>query len=317
MKGYICSLALTICILSGCAASVISTSDAQFVSSGFEMDLIEREGLALLPVTGVQQSARSLVGFSVDTLFWSRLATLNYLDHVSVNRRLADHNLIELFQRMTTAYDQTGLLDTNALQQIGEATGKRFLLRIIIGSMESDRVAGTTTNLRTGKSTVTSYDEKSTRLFAQILDVKSGEVVWEGSGSAEARASQYFYIKDGEAAFFTAASLGLINGLTGRQALWDRITGIELVSAGDELREYQNTYNGVAYDLQPCQEKNRSCFSFELYEELPSTSENEFAGRILKGVINKPYIFSAERDLKSWIDVYHIDRNNISDTITE
>ncbi|MBI3562695.1 MAG: hypothetical protein HY080_13370 [Gammaproteobacteria bacterium] len=163
-------------LASGCASTFIYSNSFHH-NSGLTATQLQNEGLAFLTpstVTGQEEDKQALA-FVFSEEFSKMYPTIR---HVSLPETLSAINRQGLTDNYRTMYDQyrnTGIFKREILQQIGQATGVRYVAQL--------KLAGFTqgTEGRFGMLGWRMVDTKyaKLRLFIQIWDTKEGTIVWE------------------------------------------------------------------------------------------------------------------------------------------
>jgi hypothetical protein len=166
-------------VLGGCANTGQLATDTEVIDFAMDTESFHREGLGFLtPVSATGQEADRValaiafadaVDASCDELHVVRLAEV--LSAVNQSGLAAD------YKQMVDDYEATGILERNALQKVGEASGARYLGLLSLGRFSQQ------TNKRFSIGGMRIFDTKqaSIRLSLQIWDSQAGSIVWEGS----------------------------------------------------------------------------------------------------------------------------------------
>lgn len=175
-------LAIGLAVLIGACA----TSQAPQTSGTVQVSVLTltrqnlaRFGLAFLTpssVTGQEEDKQALALSFFDVIEKARpdlkLVSLP-MALTAVNRE----GLAGEYRHMLEDYRMTGLLDRDALNRIGLATGSRYLAQLKLAGFRQE------SKNRWGALGFRIFDTKSTtaRLFLQIWDSADGAIVWEGT----------------------------------------------------------------------------------------------------------------------------------------
>jgi len=166
-------------VLAGCVDTGQLASDTEVVDFSMNTESLHREGLGFLtPVSATGQEADRValaiafadaVDASCDELHVVRLAEV--LSSVNRSGLAAD------YKQMIDDYEATGILERDALQKVGDASGARYLGLLSLGRFSQE------TNKRFSIGGMRLFDTKqaSIRLSLQIWDSHAGSIVWEGS----------------------------------------------------------------------------------------------------------------------------------------
>lgn len=204
MKKNICVSLLLIFVISGCTATMYTASEEQFRDRSLTLNSIDEDGIALLPVTGSNQTFNSVVSMAADSVLRS-YSFNHYSGSRQVSNDLNSRDLVPVYQEMIKNYHESGMIDNSQLRKIGEATGTRYLLKLQIGS------------LNTSSDTESDYDgdvytskEKNVRIYGLLWDASNGNVMWEGASTALAEEEEYTVIRQSDREFYEAATGELI-----------------------------------------------------------------------------------------------------------
>ena len=176
---------LVLSALSGCYVSPQSgqlmqrSADARqlYRESDFGLSHLERDGVTSLATRlrfGDETLGQALRQGLVDTLEAR-------LDDGLVHPNLAASQINEAglsrsYAEMLAAYDETHILDRDALHTISQAVGVRYCaLPILVNFRETTSTRFSALGLRLGKTT-----SASARIQLQIWDGRSGRIVWDG-----------------------------------------------------------------------------------------------------------------------------------------
>ena len=209
MKRFILFLGLA--LLTGCAASVNTTSKVQHQSDGFASAFLAADTVAVLPITGGTPVSRRAIATAVDSVLQARRSDAVVLpaDHVSTT--MQSKGLVGPYQKAVTAYAQTGIMDQRVITELAGALQADFLLQASAGAFQSQAEAGQSG--LTGD--VRSYENEETRVFGRVWTAASGELSWEGYAEASAFESDVTYIKAEPEEYYLKATAELINKLMG------------------------------------------------------------------------------------------------------
>ncbi|WP_412068567.1 hypothetical protein [Rubrivirga sp. IMCC43871] len=210
------ALALAAAGLSGCAATMQSAANTQYADDFFDGNALARGGLALLPVTAGQgqEAYRRPFGNALNAAMDSigRGYGINVTPWDRTMRAINDADLTSDYNEALRGYRETSIIDAGLLRQIGEHTGRRYILYTLLGDFEAGAVAGR--NVISGD--LEAHGAAQTAAFAQIWDTQSGDVVWEGRGEASQRGSTYTRVDSDPAAYTRAVAVALADEIMGR-----------------------------------------------------------------------------------------------------
>lgn len=208
MKNIYSCLFLFSLFITGCTATIYTVSEEQFRDNTLTAEAISRDGIALLPVTGSNQTFNSVVSIAADYVL-NEYQFSNYAGVQQVSNDLNRQGLVRDYHEMINNYNSTGLIDNSQLKKVGEATGTRYLLKIEIGSL--NRAADTESSYVDGS--VYTSEEKDVRIYGLLWDADNGHVVWEAASTAVASEGEYTVINQSDGEFYQAATAELINKL--------------------------------------------------------------------------------------------------------
>ncbi|MEZ4698906.1 MAG: hypothetical protein R2834_01140 [Rhodothermales bacterium] len=267
-------------IIQGCAATLVQTVDTQYVDRSFDANILAESGIALLPVSGAERVSRAVIAAAGDSMLYFVLPEIDFMDSKRVGRVIADNGIADAYLSFSRNLDDAGLLDSRFLDELFEATGKRYFVRLTTDRLVEGKNYAIEKNAWTGKNQLNSYGKKSIRVFGQIIDAEMGEVVWEGAGSANAAESKYFYIAQDEAEFYASATRTLIGGMFGVNASGARRFDADeswAIKKDEALPELDQEHRGLAYSVTKCENTPR-CFYADVFEPRPLSPDAPYRG---------------------------------------
>lgn len=191
--------------ITGCAASMRAGADTQYADDFFDGNALASGGLALLPVTAGQgqEAYRRPFGNALNTTMDSvgRGYGINVTPWDRTMHAINEAGLTSDYNDALRAYRETSIIDARLIQQIGEQTGRRYLLYTILGDFRE----GATVRRSAISGDLTAYDAAGTEAFAQVWDTQSGDVVWEGRAAARSDASEFRYVSTTDPAAYSRA----------------------------------------------------------------------------------------------------------------
>jgi hypothetical protein len=168
--------------LSACAPSItyLDTSCPQFKDVRFTSDQLTTHRVAILPVQGIQskEQYRTPLGRSLSQSCISNFGQPSVVTTDEVAKLLSDNNLVGTYANGLRDYRTTGILSSEYVKSMAEATGCRFALYTNI-LPEQDNIVIATNQYGTATNKV-SIVELSAEV--QIWDLQNGGIVWEGKG---------------------------------------------------------------------------------------------------------------------------------------
>lgn len=169
-------------LLYSCSPAILTvdTSCSQYKYVEFSVDLLESDRLAVLPVQGVQskEQYRKPLGRELSNSCIAKFGKNAVLTADEVTKILSDSNLVNSYANGIRDYKTTGVLSAEYLSNISMATNCEFALFIEIVPEEERAVIAT--NRYGAATSVASITELIVE--AQVWNLKSGDVVWEGKG---------------------------------------------------------------------------------------------------------------------------------------
>jgi len=171
-----------ISLFSSCVPAVLAvdTSCSQYRYTEFNVDLLESNRVAVLPVQGVQskEQFRKPLGRELSNSCINKFGTNAVVTSDEVTKLLSEQNLVNNYANGIRDYKTTGVLSSEYLSSISAATNCEFALFIEIVPEEENVVIATN---RYGSATsVASITELIVE--AQVWNLKNGDIVWEGKG---------------------------------------------------------------------------------------------------------------------------------------
>ena len=194
-------------LLSGCTATMNTIAEEHFRDRSFSIHSVDDYGIALLPVTGSNQTFNSVVAVAANDVLQS-YEFENYASYRQVSNDLNNRKLVREYQEMINNYHSSGIIDNSQLKKISEAIGTRYFLKIQIGSLSS--ATDTESDL---DGDVYTTKEKNLRIYGLLWDASNGNVVWEGASTAAAEESEFTKIRQMDTQFYQAATADLIHQL--------------------------------------------------------------------------------------------------------
>lgn len=168
--------------LSACAPSItyLDTSCPQFKDVRFTSDQLTTQRVAILPVQGIQskEQYRTPLGRSLSQSCISNFGQSSVVTTDEVAKLLSENNLVGNYANGLRDYRTTGILSSEYVKSMAEATGCRFALYTNI-LPEQDNIVIATNQYGTATNKV-SIVELSAEV--QIWDLQNGGIVWEGKG---------------------------------------------------------------------------------------------------------------------------------------
>ena len=107
---------------------------------------------------------------------------------------LNNQELVSDYNNAIRSYQDTGIIDRSILQKMYQATGKNYFLFVQLAPPTADRRASY--NYFSGGVSVT--ETKSVSAFGIVWSARDGDVVWEGSATAEVTTGDYSYTQESD-----------------------------------------------------------------------------------------------------------------------
>lgn len=177
---------------SGCAAVIRDKSRVNYVGDDFGPDCLCHEGLAMLPVVAGQgqEGYRRPMGEQVSIAVAAAMGEATFLDWRETMERINAADLSDTYQDLITTYRETAILQRDNVAQLGDTLGVRYLLFVSLEDFHSK--TQTTYNFLSGVQTMRTSQVSA---FCQVWDCGPGDVVWEGSATANSQGGEFTYDK--------------------------------------------------------------------------------------------------------------------------
>jgi len=222
-RPYILTLLLIVVLLSaGCSTKIRGWSQESYRSSGFNTNVLNQEGLALLPVIVLkspaekakdpggknpsspyapdspsgdqgkenQLNAQDAYRVSLSEILLSKIQsrwpTIRLISPGDVLKRLNDEGLTTTYSKFNRDFPRVGF-DSAMLKSFGRALNCRYLFISQAVVIESKSEASITFVWTFGRKSVL----RSVKISGQIWDTVSGQQAWEGSGVGYNRLAAY------------------------------------------------------------------------------------------------------------------------------
>jgi hypothetical protein len=178
-------LMIVIMVISGCA-SIEGTKNKSFTSNkSFATQNIT--SLAVLPV----KEDAALPGLSTqieNELYKNICAKLPYtkvIDPMTFGSRLATKDLITEFGKWKAGYEASSFIDSRPLAMFSQATDARYFLLVHSTHLSREKIRAVDTGYSGWVSDAKNVWRTDLKVSAELIDAKSGMVVWKGFGYAE------------------------------------------------------------------------------------------------------------------------------------
>jgi len=180
-------------MVAGCTVTAETTSNTSYEAESFSPDEIQQKGLAIMPLQSAQgvEGYRRPFGNKINETASSTLSNAEVITWKESQQRINDAGLVENYREAIRSYEETSILDQEAVQRLGEAVGKRYLLVVTLAPPQQetevgyDPLAGGTTTTET----------KSVSAYGKIWDAAKGDIAWEGVATTEVTTNDYTQAK--------------------------------------------------------------------------------------------------------------------------
>lgn len=171
-------------MVAGCTVTAETTSNTSYEADSFGPDELRQEGLAIMPIQSNQgvEGYRRPFGNSINETANSLLANTEVIPWRESQQRINDAGLVADYRETIQSYEQTSILNQDAVQQIGEAVGKRYLLVVTLAppGRESDYIGQGVT-----------METQSVSAYGKVWDAAEGDIAWEGVATTEVTTGNY------------------------------------------------------------------------------------------------------------------------------
>lgn len=183
-------IALLAVAVIGCTVSAETTSNTSYEADNFSPDELRQKGLAILPIQSAQgvEGYRRPFGDEINRTAKNTLpAEAGVMTWEESQEKINDAGLVEAYRETIVSYQETSILDEGAVQSLGEAVGKRYLLVVNLAPPQTDQnlttdpIAGGTMEVKT----------QSVSAFGKIWDAAEGDIAWEGVATTKVTTNDY------------------------------------------------------------------------------------------------------------------------------
>lgn len=176
-------------MVTGCTVTAETTSNTSYEAESFSPDELRQNGLAIMPIQSAQgvEGYRRPFGNEINETASSTLSNAKVLKWEESQQRINDAGLVNDYREAIRSYEETSILDQGAVQRLGEAVEKRYLLVINLAPPQQetevgyDPIAGGTMTTETN----------SVSAFGKIWDAAEGDIVWEGVATTQVTTNDY------------------------------------------------------------------------------------------------------------------------------
>jgi len=205
-----CLFVMVVCtLLIGCAVTIKDLSKIRYMKEEFGPDSLKSGGIALLPlvVRIEQEGYRRPFTEALNRAVQSLRPELKFLKYEETMSLLSERGIVGKYQSAILKYRETAIIDKELLREIGEALGVRYVLFVTLE--EVGKVTEVYYSFLWGPTTRTTTKVSA---FAQIWDCSTGDIVWEGLGTAQSKAGALTTEKEYEE-YCRIATRGLVRKL--------------------------------------------------------------------------------------------------------
>ncbi|MCS3651091.1 hypothetical protein GGQ08_003056 [Salinibacter ruber] len=157
----------------GPTGETTTTSNTSYEAESFSPDELRQKGLAIMPIQSDQgvEGFRRPFGNEINKTARSTLSNAEVITWEESQQIINDAGLVEDYRETIRSYEETSILNQEAVQQIGEAVGKRYLLVVTLGppQQESEYV-----------DEGVSVETRSVSAYGKVWDAAKGDIAWEG-----------------------------------------------------------------------------------------------------------------------------------------
>jgi len=172
------ALLVLIAVITGCTVTSQSTSNTSYRAESFNPSELQQEGLAIMPIQSAQgvEGYRRPFGNKINDTAKSTLPDAEVITWRESQQRINDAGLVQDYREAIQSYEETSILDQEAVQQIGKAIGKRYLLVVTLASPQQER-----SYLGQGAT----METNSVSAYGKVWDANTGDIAWEGIATTE------------------------------------------------------------------------------------------------------------------------------------
>lgn len=176
-SSFVMLLLVWVSVTAACRGQVHSATD--HITLTLEAGDLERAGIALISPSAAQghEEDRQALAFTFGRMLGEQRPDVRVVSLPESLGAINQGGLAEAYKLMYVEYAGTGVFNHDILVRIGEAIGSRYVLQLQLAEfsqLSSNRLSALGIRLiQTNQATI--------RLFAQIWDTQTGQIVWEGS----------------------------------------------------------------------------------------------------------------------------------------
>lgn len=181
MKGTIANLALMAVVagLSGCGVTSQLHSELNYGNVAVDTIALDQHGVGVLTPSAPtgQESDKQALGDALGAALEGGVQTLDVMPLADMLSAINRSGLARAYAGMLDEYENTGILERDALRQVGEAGGVRYLAKLNLGNFQQS------SDKRLSIAGIRMFDtwRASIRVHLEIWDSVTGEIAWQGN----------------------------------------------------------------------------------------------------------------------------------------
>jgi hypothetical protein len=165
--------------LTGCGVTSQLHSELSYGAAAESVVALGDAGIGVLTPaapTG-QESDKQALGDSLSTALQHELGTSHVLGLPEMLSAINRAGLAGAYARALVDYENTGILDRDALRSIGEASGVRYLAKLNLGNFNQS------SDKRLAIAGIRMFDtwRATIRVHLEVWDSQTGEIAWQGN----------------------------------------------------------------------------------------------------------------------------------------
>jgi hypothetical protein len=165
--------------LTGCGVTSQLHSELNYGAAAEAVLALDDAGIGVLTPaapTG-QESDKQALGDSLSSALQHELAVAHVLGLPEMLSAINKAGLAGTYARALTDYENTGILDRDALRAIGEASGVRYLAKLNLGNFNQS------SDKRLAIAGIRMFDtwRATIRVHLEVWDSQTGEIAWQGN----------------------------------------------------------------------------------------------------------------------------------------
>jgi hypothetical protein len=165
--------------LTGCGVTSQLHSELSYGAAAESVLALDDAGIGVLTPaapTG-QESDKQALGDSLSSALQHGLGTVHVLGLPEMLSAINKAGLAAAYARALSDYENTGILDRDALRAIGEASGVRYLAKLNLGNFNQS------SDKRLAIAGIRMFDtwRATIRVHLEVWDSHTGEIAWQGN----------------------------------------------------------------------------------------------------------------------------------------